>query len=122
MLQSYYNNKTAGKTAKEIFKMSAERKGTGAKKQGNSNGNTLYNFSAYATAYENFADGSLKGVIVSGYANSDDGGRKYCNLWIPGLLVRVGKCKDGAPMLSIKMAAIAPPKTHEHDDDEEEDF
>lgn len=103
--------------------MSAGRKGTGARKQGNRNGNTLYNFSAYATVYEN-GDGSLKGVIVSGYANSDGGGRKYCNLWIPGALVRFGRCKDGAPMLSIKMAEIAPPKKREYDDanDYEEDF
>lgn len=89
--------------------MSAGRERTGAKKQDNHKTNTLYNFSAYATVYEN-EDGSLKGVIVSGYANSDGGGRKYCNLWIPGMSVRFGRCKDGAPMLSIKMVEIAPPK------------
>lgn len=104
--------------------MSAERKGTGTrKKQDNRKGNTLYTFSAHATVYEN-ADGSLKGVIVSGYTNSGGDGREYCNLWIPGALVRVGKCKDGAPMLSIKMAAIAPPKQRQYDDanDYEADF
>lgn len=96
--------------------MAETRKG-----QDNRRKNTLYNFSAYATVYEN-KDGSLKGVIVSGYANSDGGGRKYCNLWIPGMLVRFGRCKDGAPMLSIKMAEIAPPKKRKSDDANDDDL
>lgn len=93
------------------------------KKQDNGKKNTLYNFSAYATLYEH-EDGTPKGVIVSGYANGANGGREYCNLWIPSALVRLGKCKDGAPMLSIKMAAIAPPRQRQYDDanDYERDF
>lgn len=103
--------------------MSAGREGTGAKKQDNRKANTLYNFSSYATVYEN-RDGSTKGVMVSGYTNGANEKREYVNLWIPAMFVRVGKCKDGAPMLSIKMAAIAPPKQRQYDDanDPEEDF
>lgn len=71
--------------------------------------NELYNFSAYATKHEN-SDGSMKGVIVSGYTNGANGKREYVNLWIPARFVRIGKCKDGAPMLSIKMMEVAPPK------------
>lgn len=77
--------------------------------------NKLYNFSAYATEYKN-RDESLKGVIVSGYTSGANGQLEYVNLWIPAMFVRVGKCKDGAPMLSIKMAAIAPPKQRQYDD------
>lgn len=82
--------------------------------------NKLYNFSAYATVYEN-RDGSTKGVVVSGYTNGGKGKREYVNLWIPAMLVRIGRCKDGAPMLSIKMAEIAPPKKRESDDANDDD-
>ena len=81
--------------------------------------NKLYNFSAYATVYEN-RDGSTKGVMVSGYTNGDNDKREYVNLWIPAMFVRIGKCKDGAPMLSIKMAEIAPPKSKNSNADDDE--
>lgn len=84
--------------------------------------NKLYNFSAYAKVYEN-RDGSTKGVVVSGYTNEANGKREYVNLWIPAALVRIGKCKDGAPMLSIKMAEIAPPKyKNSNADDANDDY
>lgn len=81
--------------------------------------NQLFNLSAYAKAYEN-RDGSLKGVILSGYTNGEKGKRTYCNMWIPAELVRIRACKDGAPMISIKMTEITLPKPKNGEDADDE--
>lgn len=66
----------------------------------------LFNLSKYATAY--IKDGEVYGVTVSGYRETEDGKKKFANIWIPTAdnNAKVTKRPDGSFVLSVKLLEV----------------
>ena len=68
--------------------------------------NAIFFMSSYARAYTK-GDGSIRGVILSGYRQSGDGGnRVYTNIWVKGDKVAISKNKDGSFTLRLNLLEI----------------
>ena len=66
----------------------------------------LFNLSKYATAY--IKDGEVYGVTVSGYRETEDGEKKFANIWIPTAdsNAKITKRPDGSYILSVKLLDV----------------
>lgn len=66
----------------------------------------LFNLSKYATAY--IKDGEVYGVTVSGYRETEDGEKKFANIWIPTAdsNAKITKRPDGSYVLSVKLLEV----------------
>ena len=66
----------------------------------------LFNLSKYATSY--IKDGEVYGVTVSGYRETEEGERKFANIWIPTAdnNANITKRPDGSFVLSIKLLEV----------------
>lgn len=66
----------------------------------------LFNLSKHATAY--IKDGEVYGVMVSGYRETEDGERKFANIWIPTAdnNAKITKRPDGSFVLSVKLIEV----------------
>lgn len=66
----------------------------------------LFNLSKYATAY--IKDGEIYGVTVSGYRETEDGEKKFANIWIPTAdnNAKITKRPDGSFVLSVKLIEV----------------
>ena len=66
----------------------------------------LFNLSKYATAY--IKDGEVYGVTVSGYRETEDGEKKFANIWIPTAdnNAKITKRPDGSFVLSVKLIEV----------------
>lgn len=66
----------------------------------------LFNLSKYATAY--IKDGEVYGVTVSGYRETEDGEKKFANIWVPTAdnNAKITKRPDGSFVLSVKLLEV----------------